>query len=88
MLYAIHEAAYYASTPWRMAARATRDFWGSPVNPAAGTHFARTVTASADMFANLTRLYGKPDRRIDRIEMLHAGQIGLIRRLLGKAPLR
>ena len=35
MLYAMHEAAYYASTPLRMAARAARDFWSSPLNPAA-----------------------------------------------------
>ena len=34
MLYALHEAGYYASTPLRIAARLARDFWGSPLNPA------------------------------------------------------
>ena len=34
MLYALHEAAYNSATPIRMAARAARDFWGSPLNPA------------------------------------------------------
>ena len=27
MLYSLYEAGYYASTPLRFAARATRDFW-------------------------------------------------------------
>ena len=69
MLYAIHEAAYYASTPWRMAARAARDFWGSPVNPAHNTDIGRTISAGADVFANLTRRYGKPDWKIDQVEV-------------------
>jgi len=69
MLYAIHEAAYYASTPWRMAARAARDFWGSPVNPAHNTDVGRTISAGADVFANLTRRYGKPDWKIDQVEV-------------------
>ena len=34
MLYSLYEAGYYASTPLRFAARATRDFWSSPLNPA------------------------------------------------------
>ena len=69
MLYALHEAAYYASTPWRMAARAARDFWGSPINPASSTDLGRKIAAGADVFANLTRRYGKPEWNIDQVEV-------------------
>jgi poly(3-hydroxybutyrate) depolymerase len=65
LLYALHEASYYATTPMRLAARAAKDFWGSPANPAAQTKFARTVYAAADLFTNATRRYGKPDWGID-----------------------
>jgi poly(3-hydroxybutyrate) depolymerase len=69
MLYAMHEAAYYASTPMRLAARAARDFWSSPLNPAADTDFGRKIYAGADLFANVTRRYGRPDWRIDQVEV-------------------
>ena len=65
MLYALHEAAYYASTPMRQAAQLARAFWGSPLNPAANSHMARTMSASADLFSNATRRYGKPEWGID-----------------------
>ena len=45
MLYALHEASFYASTPLRLAARAARNFWGSPVNPAADTDLGRRIHA-------------------------------------------
>jgi poly(3-hydroxybutyrate) depolymerase len=67
MLYALHEAAYYASTPMRGLARAARDFWGSPLNPASESRLGRSVYAGADLFANVTRRYGRPDWRIDRV---------------------
>jgi poly(3-hydroxybutyrate) depolymerase len=65
MLYALNEFGYYASTPWRIAARAARDFWASPANPAAETAMGRNSYAAADLFANVTRRYGKPAWRID-----------------------
>jgi poly(3-hydroxybutyrate) depolymerase len=65
MLYALNEFGYYASTPWRIAARAARDFWTSPSNPAADTAMGRNAYAAADLFANVTRRYGKPAWRID-----------------------
>jgi poly(3-hydroxybutyrate) depolymerase len=67
MLYAMHEAGYYASTPMRMAARITRDFWTSPLNPAGDTHLGRRLYASTDLFANVTRRYGKPKWNIDSV---------------------
>jgi poly(3-hydroxybutyrate) depolymerase len=60
MLYALHEAAYRSATPLRMAAEITRDFWHSPFNPAAASRIGRTLYASADLTANLTRRYFKP----------------------------
>lgn len=60
MLYAMHEAAYYASTPLRLAVRLARDFWSSPLNPAAESTAGRTIYAASDLFANVTRRYGKP----------------------------
>jgi poly(3-hydroxybutyrate) depolymerase len=65
MLYALNEFGYYAATPWRFAARATRDFWGAPGNLGTNTPLGRNAYAAADLFANVTRRYGKPDWRID-----------------------
>jgi len=67
MLYALHEAAYYASTPLRAAARMARDFWSSPLNPAADSALGRRIYASSDLFANVTRRYGKPEWNIDSV---------------------
>jgi poly(3-hydroxybutyrate) depolymerase len=69
MLYALHEAAYNSAIPLRLAADTARDFWGSPLNPASQSDAGRRLFASADMLANLTRRYGKPDWRIDEIEI-------------------
>jgi poly(3-hydroxybutyrate) depolymerase len=69
MLYALHEYAYYTASPLRLAAQMTRDFWGSPANPASETHIGRTLYASAELFANLTRRYGKPSWNIDSVEI-------------------
>ncbi len=69
MLYTLYEAGYYASTPWRLAAMASRAFWSSPLNPAADTEMARQVYAVSDLFTNLTRRYGKPGWGIDTIEI-------------------
>jgi poly(3-hydroxybutyrate) depolymerase len=67
MLYAMLEGAYHASTPMRLATRAMRDFWSSPLNPAADTRLGRTLYASADLLANATRRYGRPDWNIDSV---------------------
>jgi len=52
-----------------MAALAARDFWSSPMNPARETDFARGVYAASDLFANLTKRYGKPSWGIDSVEI-------------------
>ena len=69
MLYTFYEAGYYASTPLRLAARATRDFWSSPLNPARDSPLGRRLFANSDLFANLTRRYGKPAWRIEQVEI-------------------
>jgi poly(3-hydroxybutyrate) depolymerase len=69
MLYALQEYGYYAATPMRIAARMTRDFWGSSANPLSQTGFGRNIFASADLFANVTRRYGKPKWNIPDVEI-------------------
>ena len=69
MLYTLYESAYYASTPLRWAARTTRDLWSSPLNPAKDSDFGRRMFANADLFANLTRRYGRPAWGIDEVEV-------------------
>jgi poly(3-hydroxybutyrate) depolymerase len=73
MLYALHEAAYRSTAPLNAAAHWARDFWRSPLNPAVDTDLGRNLYASADLFANLTRRYGKPAWRIDKVTV--AGRI-------------
>jgi poly(3-hydroxybutyrate) depolymerase len=65
MLYALHEASYYASTPMRLAARMGREFWSSPANPAAQTKFGRSLYAANDLITNVTKRYGRPEWGID-----------------------
>jgi len=67
MLYSLYEGSYYASTPLRAMARLTRDFWSSPLNPARDSELGRRLYANADLFANLTRRYGKPKWGIDSV---------------------
>jgi len=69
MLYALHEYAYHAASPLRLAAQMARSFWGSHANPASDTALGRTLYASAEMFSNLTRRYGKPAWGIDTIDI-------------------
>lgn len=69
MLYALHEYAYHTAAPLRLAAQMARDFWSHPANPASETALGRTLYASAELFAGLTRRYGKPAWNIDTVEI-------------------
>ena len=60
MLYSLHELAYHSATPFRIGAQLARQFWSSPLNPAADTAIGRTAYASAEVFESVTRRYGKP----------------------------
>ena len=66
MLYALHEAGYYAASPLRTAAIATREMFSSPLNPARNSATGRKIFAGADLFANITRRYGKPEWNINK----------------------
>ncbi|MDP1630170.1 MAG: polyhydroxyalkanoate depolymerase [Caulobacter sp.] len=67
MLYALHEANYYAAAPMRAAARMARDWWSSPLNPARNSTLGRNAYAGADLYANVTRRYGRPEWQIDEV---------------------
>ena len=69
MLYALHEAAYRAAAPLRLAAQTSRDFWHSPNNLAGNSQIGRTLYASSDLLANLTKQYGRPAWGIDSVEI-------------------
>ena len=69
MLYTLYEAGYYAAAPLRAAARATRAYWSSPLNPARETPVGRRLFASADLFSNLTRRYGRPEWGVDSVRI-------------------
>jgi len=69
MLYTLYEAGYYAASPLRFAALAARDFWSSPLNPAAESELGRRIFATSDLFANLTRRYGKPEWMVDSVQI-------------------
>ncbi|HVY34739.1 MAG TPA: polyhydroxyalkanoate depolymerase [Caulobacteraceae bacterium] len=69
MLYALHEAAYFAAEPLNRMAEAAAKFWSSPFNPAAQTEAGRKLYASSEMLTDMTRRYGKPDWRIDAVQI-------------------
>jgi len=69
MLYSMHEYAYYGATPLRFAAQAARNFWGSPLNPLANSAVGRNIYASAELFSNVTKRYGKPEWGIKSVEI-------------------
>jgi poly(3-hydroxybutyrate) depolymerase len=85
MLYSIHEAAYHSATPLRVAARAARDFWGSPLNPASASRWGRTIYASADLITNLTRRYGRPAWGIDKV-MVRGRQVAVREEVVWSTP--
>lgn len=60
MLYALHEMAYAAAMPSRLAARTARDWLNHPLNPAGDSEWGRTAAAGAELYGDLTRRYTKP----------------------------
>jgi len=67
MIYSLHEAGYYGAAPLRAAAIATRNLWGSAFNPLSQSPIGRRIYASAELFSNVTRRYGKPEWRTDSV---------------------
>ncbi len=85
MLYAIHEAAYRSAAPLRLAAELARDFWASPFNPAAASRLGRTLYASADLTANLTRRYFKPAWNLDAVTV-NGRPVRVTREVVWRSP--
>ncbi len=85
MLYALHEAAYRAAVPLRLAAETSRDFWRSPRNPAVNSQLGRTLYASADLFANLTKQYGRPAWGIDQV-MIGGESVRVANEVVWRSP--
>ncbi len=69
MLYGLHESAYRSAAPLRLAAELARDFWSSPFNPASASEFGRRLSASAEVTANLTRRYLRPEWSIEAVSV-------------------
>jgi poly(3-hydroxybutyrate) depolymerase len=85
MLYSLHEAAYNAATPVRLAAQAARDFWASPLNPASDSKWGRTLFASADVVTNMTQRYGRPAWNIDQV-MIKQRPVAVRQDVVWKSP--
>jgi poly(3-hydroxybutyrate) depolymerase len=58
--YEQYDAAYLAMTPARWSAAATQALFGNPFNPFAYTLPGRMLSATADVFSDVTRRRGKP----------------------------
>ncbi len=69
MFYAMNEWGYAAAQPLRLAALAARDVLGSRANPWADTGVGRSAFATAQLFTDATRRHGKPDWRIDSVDI-------------------
>ncbi|MHC3127320.1 esterase [Brevundimonas sp. GN22] len=69
MLYALHELAYHSATPLRFGAQMARQFWTSPFNLASDTAVGRTAFATAELIESITRRYGKPEWRLERVDI-------------------
>jgi poly(3-hydroxybutyrate) depolymerase len=85
MLYALHETAYRTAAPLRLAAELTRDFWRSPFNPAATSDLGRTLSASADLTASLTRRYFRPDWNLHSV-MVNGRAVAVSRETVWRSP--
>ena len=64
-LYWLYEMGHVALDPARAFADATRLYFKNPINPLAHTTYGKSVAAAAELFERTTRIYGRPDWRID-----------------------
>jgi poly(3-hydroxybutyrate) depolymerase len=64
-LYWLYEMGHAALDPARAFADATRLYFKNPINPLAHTTYGKSVAAAAELFERTTRIYGRPDWRID-----------------------
>lgn len=69
MKYHTYEFARSALLPWRMQSHFMRQVLETPFSPWSGTYSKRVMSASTQMFENMTRRYGKPEWEIDTTRM-------------------
>jgi poly(3-hydroxybutyrate) depolymerase len=65
MLYSLYEAQHMMLGPWRIAAEASRNWFGHPCNPFAQSDIGRRIAASNELFLRVTQRYEKPAWGID-----------------------
>jgi poly(3-hydroxybutyrate) depolymerase len=63
--YWLYELSHAALDPSRAMADATRLFFKNPANPLSHTTYGKTVAAAMEVFERSTRVYGRPEWRID-----------------------
>jgi poly(3-hydroxybutyrate) depolymerase len=68
MLYQFFEMQHAALAPFRLAARASSEFWLNDANPFSETHYGKQAKASLHMFERFTRRFDKPNFDIDVIQ--------------------
>jgi poly(3-hydroxybutyrate) depolymerase len=64
-MYWLYEMGHAALDPSRAFADATKLFFKNPANPFAHTEYGKSVAAAAELFERVTRVYGRPEWRID-----------------------
>ncbi len=69
MLYSLVEMNRAAMAPMRLAARAGQAALNSPLNPLGQTRYGKSLSAFADVFESTTRVYGKPEWRINETKI-------------------
>src|SRR5688572_19021847 len=65
MLYSLYEAQHMMLGPWRIAAEASRSWFGHPCNPFSQSDIGRRIAASNELFLRVTQRYEKPAWGID-----------------------
>ena len=63
--YWLYELGHAALDPSRALADATKLFFKNPANPLSHTTYGKTVAAAMEVFERSTRVYGRPEWRID-----------------------
>jgi poly(3-hydroxybutyrate) depolymerase len=68
-LYWMYELGQASLNPARAIADATRLLYQNPLNPLSHTEVGKSIAAACELFERTTRRYGKPEWRIDDVEV-------------------
>jgi poly(3-hydroxybutyrate) depolymerase len=83
--YEMHEIAYLALAPARVASDVARNWLASAGNPLSYTHVGRNLIASAELFERLTRRYGKPEFGL-RSTVVDGTRVPVVERVVWQSP--